>query len=88
MTAFVRANWQFIGTSHGTFVRDNQDYQRPVYNIAGASIGASVGDWEFALFAKNLFNQKKIIQRPADNFVAEGYTPVPQVIGVTADVHF
>lgn len=88
VAAFVRANWQFIGNSHGTFVRDNQDYERPAYSLAGASIGVTVDNWEFSLFAKNLFNQKKIIQRPADNFVAEGYTPVPQIIGVSADVHF
>jgi hypothetical protein len=31
---------------------------------------------------------KKIIQSPADNFVAEGYTPVPRIIGVAGDFHF
>jgi hypothetical protein len=40
------------------------------------------------LFAKNLLDEKKIIQSPADNFVAEGYTPVPRIIGVAADFHF
>jgi len=88
VAAFIRANWQFIGTSHGTFVRDNQDYQRPGYNLAGASIGVTVDNWEFSIFAKNIFNEDKIIQRPADNFVAEGYTPVPQIFGVSADVKF
>ena len=85
---FARANWQFIGASHGTFVRDNQDYQRPTYNLFGASIGVTYDNWEFSVFTKNLFNERKVIQRPADNFVAEGYTPTPQIFGVSAEVKF
>jgi outer membrane receptor protein involved in Fe transport len=88
LSAFVRANWQFIGSSHGTFIRDNQDYQRPTYNLLGASVGATVDNWEFSIFVKNLLDEKKVIQRPADNFVAEGYTPVPQIFGIAADVKF
>jgi iron complex outermembrane receptor protein len=86
--AFIRANWQFIGNSHGTFIRDNQDYQRPTYNLLGASVGTTIDNWEFSIFAKNLLDENKIIQRPADNFVAEGYTPVPQIFGISADVKF
>ena len=85
---FARANWQFIGSSHGTFIRDNQDYQRPTYNLFGASIGLTYDNWEFSIFTKNLFDEKKIIQKPADNFVAEGYTPVPQIFGLSAEVKF
>jgi len=85
---FARANWQFIGTSHGTFIRDNQDYQRPTYNLFGASVGVTYDNWEFSIFTKNLFDEKKVIQKPADNFVAEGYTPVPQIFGLSAEVKF
>lgn len=88
VTGFIRANWQFIGNSHGTIVRASPDYQRPAYNLLGASIGATFDEWEFSLFVKNLTDTKKIIQRPADNFVAEGYTPVPRIIGVTAQAKF
>jgi iron complex outermembrane receptor protein len=88
LSAFIRANWQFIGSSHGTFIRDNQDYQRPTYNLLGASVGATVDNWEFSIFVKNLLDEKKVIQRPADNYVAEGYTPVPQIFGIAADVKF
>jgi outer membrane receptor protein involved in Fe transport len=86
--AFIRANWQFIGNSHGTFVRTNQDYQRPTYSLLGASAGATVDNWEFSVFVKNLLNTNKIIQSPADNYVAEGYTPVPRIVGISADVKF
>jgi len=88
ITGFIRANWQFTGNSHGTFVRTNQDYDRPTYNLAGASIGATFESWDVSLFAKNLFDTKKIIQSPSDNYVAEGYTPTPRIIGVEANTHF
>ena len=35
-----------------------------------------------------VLDERKIIQSPADNFVAEGYTPVPRIIGVTGNVRF
>ena len=88
ISGFVRGNWQFTGNSHGTFVRTNQDYDRATYNLAGASIGANFDSWDIALFVKNLFDTKKIIQSPSDNFVAEGYTPTPRTIGIEANAHF
>jgi hypothetical protein len=88
VSGFARANWQFIGRSHGTFVQSSPDYQRPSYTLRGASLGITAGAWEFSVYAKNILDDRKIIQSPADNFVAEGYTPVPRVIGVTGNVRF
>lgn len=88
IAGFIRGNWQFTGNSHGTFVRTNQDYDRPTYNLAGASIGANFDTWDLSLFVKNLFDTNKIIQSPEDNFVPEGYTPTPRIIGVEANAHF
>jgi iron complex outermembrane receptor protein len=88
VSGYVRANWQYIGASHGTFVQSSPDYLRPSYTLLGASLGISAGAWEFSLYAKNLLDERKIIQSPADNFVAEGYTPVPRIIGVTGNVRF
>jgi iron complex outermembrane receptor protein len=85
---FARANWQYIGSSHGTFVQSSPDYQRASYTLLGASLGITAGAWEFSVYAKNILDDRKIIQSPADNFVAEGYTPVPRVIGVTGNVRF
>lgn len=88
VSGFARANWQFIGRSHGTFVQSSPDYQRPSYTLLGASLGITAGAWEFSVYAKNILDDRKIIQSPADNYVAEGYTPVPRVIGVTGNVRF
>ncbi len=85
---FVRTNWQFIGNSHGAIIRDNPDYDRPSYNLLGGSAGVNFGGWEVSLFVKNLLDANKIIQRPADNFVQEGYTPVPRIIGVAVSAKF
>jgi len=88
LKGFVRADWKYIGSSHGTFVQSNQDYLRPSYSLLGASIGVAGESWQVSLFAKNLLDEKKIIQSPADNFVAEGYTPVPRIIGIAGDLRF
>jgi hypothetical protein len=45
----------------------------------GASVGINAGSWQISLFAK---------KSPADNFVAEGYTPMPRVIGIAGDLRF
>ena len=88
ITGFIRANWQFTGKSHGTFVRSNPDYERPAYDLAGASVGITGVNWEMSLFVKNLFDDKKIIQRPSDNYAPEGYTPTPRIIGLAANRSF
>jgi hypothetical protein len=88
ISGFLCVNWQYIGSSHGTFVQFSPDYQRPSYTLLGASLGIATGAWEFALYAKNILYDRKVIQSPADNYVAEGYTPVPRIIGVTGNVRF
>jgi outer membrane receptor protein involved in Fe transport len=88
VSGFAHADWQYIGGSHGTFVPTNPDYLRPSYTLLGGSLGITAGAWEFSLYAKNILDDRKIIQSPADNFVAEGYTPVPRIIGVTGHVRF
>ncbi len=88
LSGFIRGNWQFTGKSHGTFVQSNPDYLRPAYDLAGGSVGVSTARWEVALFAKNLFDTNKIIQRPSDNYAPEGYTPTPRTVGIEANARF
>jgi iron complex outermembrane receptor protein len=87
-SGFAQANWQYIGTSHGTFIQSSEDYRRPSYSLVGASLGLRSASCEISIFAKNVLDDRKIIQRPFDNDVAQGYTPVPRIIGMAANVSF
>ncbi len=80
---FARAASHWIGASHGSLIRTDPDYQRPSYNTVDASFGASRGDWELALFAKNLFDTDKVIQTPNVQSINEGYRVRPRTIGIT-----
>lgn len=80
---FVRGAGHWIGGSHGTLTPTDPDYVRPAYNTFDASVGASYGHWELSLFAKNLFNTDKTIQKPNVQFVNEGYSVRPRTIGLS-----
>jgi len=86
--AFVRGSVQWTGASHGTFVRESSDYIRPAYYNLDASTGLTFDRWEVTLFAKNLTNNKKIIQRPSIQGVDEAYYLRPRTIGVSAAYDF
>ncbi len=88
MEGFVRLSWQLTGESHGTFVKSNTDYKRPPYNLLSARVGTTIDRWEIALYGQNLLNVYKIIQRPSDNYVPEGYTLQPRTIGISASVRY
>ena len=80
---FVRGAGHWIGSSHGSLIRTDPDYQRPSYNTVDGSVGFSRGDWELSLFAKNLFNTDKVIQTPNVQSINEGYRVRPRTIGLS-----
>lgn len=80
---FARAAVHWVGASHGTLVKTDPDYQRPSYNSVDASVGATFGNWELALFAKNLLNNDVVTQRPNVQSVSEGYRMRPRTIGLS-----
>jgi len=86
--AFVRGAGQWTGPSHGSFVRDSPDYIRPAYFNADASAGLTYDKWEFTVFAKNILNNKKIIQTPDVQGVFEALYLRPRTIGLTAQYEF
>jgi iron complex outermembrane recepter protein len=88
VSGLLRANYSYVGTSHGTLVSTDPDYERPSYDLVGASIGARIGGWEVSLFAKNLFNNQKIYQTPSHADVPLGLVLTPRIIGVTATGKF
>lgn len=86
--AFVRGSGQWTGSSHGSFVRTSSDYIRPGYfNLDGAA-GMTFDKWEFMVFAKNMLNERKIIQRPSVQGVDEAFRVRPRTIGMTASYEF
>ncbi|MEB0138956.1 MULTISPECIES: TonB-dependent receptor [unclassified Undibacterium] len=80
---FARGAVHWVGASHGSLTHTDPDYLRPAYNTVDASVGASYGNWEVSLFAKNLLNNEKVIQRPNVQSVNEGYRVRPLTIGLS-----
>lgn len=87
---FVRGEANFVGSSHGTLVTTDPDYQRPAYSLFQASAGATIGRYDISIFGKNLTNDDKIIQRPniLNAGFDEGYRIAPKTIGANVSVKF
>ncbi|WP_295994643.1 TonB-dependent receptor [Rugamonas sp.] len=79
---FVRMTGHWTGSSYGTTHDTDTDYTRPAYATVDASIGANVGKYQVSLFAKNLGNNDKIIQKPSVQFFQENYRLVPRTVGL------
>jgi len=83
ISGFVRGSSNWIGASRGALLSSDPDYARPAYNTVNLSVGTIVGAWETTLFAKNLFNNQKVIQHPNVEFVNEGYRLRPLTVGLS-----
>jgi len=79
---FARITAHWTGSSYGTPHIGDSDYTRPAYATVDASIGANFTNWQLSLFAKNLANNNKVIQRPSVQFFEENYRLVPRTIGL------
>jgi len=82
-TFFAHADYAYTGKSHGSFNTSNDDYERDSYGIVNALTGLRFQTYEVSLFAKNLFNDDTIIQRPSVLFVRQGLVPMPRTIGLS-----
>ena len=88
LKGFATLDWNWVGSSHGTVLKSDPDYDRPTYSLLGLDAGVDYEAWQFALFAKNLLDDRKIIQRPNLQSVNRGYTLTPRTIGVSAAFKF
>ncbi|HVJ52683.1 MAG TPA: TonB-dependent receptor [Aliidongia sp.] len=88
MVAFIRSDYDWTGRSHGSFQQDNSNFSDPQYGVFNASVGIDTGSFQVSLYAKNLFNDQTIIQRPQINTVIEGYTVRPLTIGLNVSKQF
>ena len=87
-TGFATGDWNYVGASHGTVGMSDPDYNRPSYAVFGLTTGANYKGWEISLFAKNVFNEQKVIQRPNLQTVNRGYTLTPRTIGISGELRF
>jgi len=84
---FVRGDYEYTGTSYGSFIvptpgAPNSAYIDPSYSVVNLSLGVTVQQFEFSVFAKNLLDNKTILQSPTINSVTMGYTLRPLTVGV------
>jgi iron complex outermembrane recepter protein len=87
-TGFVRGDFEYTGLSNGSYIvptagSPNPAFIDPAYNVANLSVGTKIENFEFSVFAKNLFNDRTILQSPVINSVTEGYTLRPLTVGIS-----
>ena len=83
-TAIVAmVNYAYTGHSYGSYLLSDPNYRNPGYGVVNASFGIRFGADTLTLYAKNLLDNRTIIQRPQINTVVEGYTVHPRTIGVS-----
>jgi hypothetical protein len=85
---FVRADYDWVGPSNGSFQSYNPNYRNPAYGVLNASAGVYMGSWTASLYAKNLTDSKIILQQPVINSVTEAYTLRPLTAGIQITKHF
>ena len=77
-----RLEYSWTGHSHGSYQSSNADFYNPSYGTMNMNLSLSHGAYEVQLYAKNLLDDKTIIQTPEINTVVEGYTVHPREIGM------
>jgi iron complex outermembrane recepter protein len=90
---FLRTDYEYTGKSFGSYVistvsAPNPGYINPAYSVVNLSTGVNVGNLEIALFAKNLFNDKTILQSPLIDGEIQGYTLRPLTVGLSFQAKF
>jgi iron complex outermembrane recepter protein len=93
VAGFVRGDYEYTGTSYASFIAStpgayNPAYIDPSYAVVNLNLGANVHQFEFSVFAKNLLDNKTILQSPTINSVTMGYTLRPLTIGVAFQAKF
>jgi iron complex outermembrane receptor protein len=96
-TLLSRIDYTYSGSSYGSYQpldylnsppTTNPNYRNPGYGVLNASFGLTSGIFDLTLYAKNLGNDRKIIQQPEVNTVFEAYTVRPRTVGLTLKVRF
>jgi hypothetical protein len=93
VSPFVIADYEYTGQSYGSFIistpeAPNPSYINPSYGAMNLSTGVNVGRYQVSLFAKNLLDNKTILQAPTVNSVTMGYTLRPLTVGLALQAKF
>ncbi len=89
ITGFVKADYDWVGPSNGSFTVSDPNYRNPSYGVLNLSAGVELtSGWHVALHAQNLFDNHIIIQRPIINSRVEAYTLHPLTIGLNVSKKF
>ncbi|HEX7853968.1 MAG TPA: TonB-dependent receptor [Sphingobium sp.] len=75
-----------VGRSHGAFAVTSPDYDRAAYTVVNATVGIETDRFDISLFARNLLDERKVIQSPQVVFVRQGLIVRPRTIGISARV--
>ncbi len=88
--AFVRGDYEYTGKSYGAFSPQASEpfYIDPSYSVVNLNAGLTFGMYEVSVFAKNLADNKTILQSPQINGVTEGYTLRPRTVGLSVQAKF
>jgi outer membrane receptor protein involved in Fe transport len=87
-----RVDYTYTGSSYGSYQpldylnsppTTNPNYRNPGYGVLNANVGISTRLFDLSVYAKNLANDRKIIQQPEVNTVFEAYTVRPRTIGLS-----
>ena len=85
---FFRGDYEYTGKSFGSFQVTSPQYINPSYYVTNLNAGVAFGPYEVSLFAKNLFDNRTVLQSPQINSVIQGYTMRPQTLGVSFQAKF
>jgi outer membrane receptor protein involved in Fe transport len=88
LNGFVRGDYEYTGKSFGSFQVDTPQYLNPSYDVVNLNLGVGYGKYEVSVYAKNLFDDRTILQSPQINSVIQGYTLRPQTIGLSFQAKF
>ncbi len=88
VSALFHADYDITGRSYGSYITSNPGYINNAYNVLNASISVLVKDLDFNFYAKNLLNDRTLIQTPSLNLQVAGYTVRPLTAGITVTKHF
>jgi outer membrane receptor protein involved in Fe transport len=88
LNGFVHGDYEYTGKSFGSFQASSPTYLNPAYDVTNLNAGVGFGRYEVSVYAKNLFDDRTILQSPQINSVIQGYTLRPQTIGVSFQAKF